>query len=227
MESHSINILALFWQADIFVKGVMLLLVVASVWSWSIIISKIRLFSQHKKHTQTFSQKFWNKNTVLEELFLSYENLPPHKLCPMSSMFCAAFSEYKILSSSSSSHENLITSVDRAMVSSMNKNISIMEHALIILSSISSAAPFVGLLGTVWGIMNSFSAIASSQQTNLTVVAPGIAEALLATALGLIAAIPANIAYNRFASTISHSTSALENFRNDFLILISRSLHSS
>jgi biopolymer transport protein TolQ len=145
----------------------------------------------------------------------------------MSSMFCAAFSEYKILSSSSSSHENLITSVDRAMVSSMNKNISIMEHALIILSSISSAAPFVGLLGTVWGIMNSFSAIASSQQTNLTVVAPGIAEALLATALGLIAAIPANIAYNRFASTISHSTSALENFRNDFLILISRSLHSS
>ena len=227
--TDSIDVISLFLQADVFVKLVMVLLVIASVWSWAIIFSKTRLFAKYNKETNTFKKHFWNKNTVLEELYELYSDKQSHNQCPISNTFRVGFAEYSHLASSSSSisKDNIINTVDRAMVSSINKDIDNMEKSLIFLSSVSSAAPFVGLLGTVWGIMNSFSAIASSQQTNLTVVAPGIAEALLATALGLIAAIPANVAYNRFANNIARQASSIENFRNDFLVLLSRSIHKN
>lgn len=228
-DIETINVLSLFLQADIFVKLVMILLVIASVWSWTIIFNKARLFTKYQKETSNFKKHFWNKNTALEDLYKLYSDPKRHEPCPISNTFKIGFAEYSHLASSSSSisKDNIINTVDRAMVSSINKDIDYMEKSLIFLSSVSSAAPFVGLLGTVWGIMNSFTAIASSQQTNLTVVAPGIAEALLATALGLIAAIPANIAYNRFANNVARQASSIENFRNDFLVLLSRSIHKN
>ena len=224
MDHNQLDMFTLFLQADIFVKFVMLLLLAASLWSWSIIFQKTRIMLLYKSRSALFARKFWNKHTVVEDIYNEYQS-PSAPYCPTSDMFRVGYAEYKrLIDQNNQKNEEILENVERSMVSNMNKDIEHMEKSLIILSSISSAAPFVGLLGTVWGIMNSFSAIAASQQTNLAVVAPGIAEALFATALGLIAAIPANIAYNRFTNDIHHYLSRLENFRHDFIILISRAL---
>ena len=223
--AHDLSIMGLFLQADWIVKAVMILLLLASVWSWAIIIDKTIRLRRLRSQAKQFEDAFWSGGS-LEELFDRIGNRPPD---PMSSIFVSAMREWrrsaaKGLLSSESLRENLQDRIERVMGITLGREMDQLERYMTFLASVGSAAPFVGLFGTVWGIMNSFAAIAGSKNTSLAVVAPGIAEALFATALGLVAAIPAVLAFNKLNSDISRYGNRLDAFSGEFGAILSRQL---
>jgi biopolymer transport protein TolQ len=214
---------SLFLRADWAVRGVMLILIAASIWSWAIAVEKgIMIFSLNK-HAKRFEDIFWSGKT-LDELKLELKDSLSD---PMSRVFSAAIKEYdeysslKIKSNAPMSSQYRIDSITNLIV---NRELSKLERGMTTLATIGSSSVFIGLFGTVWGIMNSFRAIAASQNTSLTVVAPGIAEALFATALGLIAAIPAVIFYNKYTADLNKYGGRLEGYADELSAILSRKI---
>ncbi|WP_186397555.1 protein TolQ [Stappia sp. TSB10GB4] len=212
---------ALFLQAHLVVKLVMLGLVAASIWCWAIIVDKWLLFARTKRQMNRFETVFWSGQS-LEELYRTLSGRANHS---MAALFIAAMREWK------RSHEgarpaiaSLRQRIDRVMDVTIAREAERLEARLLVLATVGSAAPFIGLFGTVWGIMTSFQAIATSKNTNLAVVAPGIAEALLATALGLLAAIPAVIAYNKLSADAGKLAARMEGFADEFSAILSRQI---
>ena len=224
-ENIDFSMLALFMSADYVVKSVIIILIIASLYSWSIIITKLLRLRQLKQMEKEFEEIFWSGNSF-EDL---YETLNFNKLDPRSKIFCSAISEWKKSKSNLNSEidtniSSLKDRMQRSMIISFNKESEILEKNLTFLATSGSTAPFIGLFGTVWGIMNSFKSIAVAQNTNLSVVAPGIAEALFATALGLFVAIPAVVAYNKISSDLSKYFVSLETFMDEFTTIFFRQL---
>ncbi len=216
----------LFLNADWVVKLVMIGLLLTSIWCWQIIITKWRLFHRLSARADKFESLFWSRSTPLDAL---YERLRDNPRDPLSLVFIAGMDEWRILGRSNYSIPPVSTSevierINRSMQIAFNKNMDTLEKGLSILATTASSAPFIGLFGTVWGIMNSFTAIAAAKQTNLAVVAPGIAEALFATAIGLIAAIPASIAYNKLTQDMSRYGIRVESFMGEFSAYIAREI---
>ncbi len=208
-------------QAGWVVKLVMLGLVVASVWTWAIIVDKIVAYGRARRAIDRFEQAFWSGQS-LEEL---YRNLNDRRTTGMASIFMAAMREWKkSFEKGARSPIALQMRIDKAMDVALARESDKLESRLGFLATIGSAAPFIGLFGTVVGIMTSFQAIAASKNTNLAVVAPGIAEALLATAIGLLAAIPAVIAYNKLSSDAGKVNGRLEGFADEFSAILSRQI---
>ena len=206
------SLLSLFIRADIVVKTVIVLLIVCSVYSWAVIIEKFRLFKKITQTTDEFETKFWNSKSA--ESF--YNNLPANIDDPMALIFKDAMQNLLKRRSKTDLHERITTMLETGIEKQMSK----ISKGYTFLATVGSTAPFIGLFGTVWGIMNSFQSIAISRNTSLAIVAPGIAEALFATALGLLAAIPAVIAYNKFNNDSILYSKRLENFSKRFLTII-------
>ena len=210
----------LFMGADWVVQGVMILLLLASFWSWTVIFAKTAKLKSLNKNADKFEDAFWSGQS-LQSLF---DSLRGKSLDPLGTLFTVAMSEWQ--RNPAASHKDsghfLQQRVARLMNLSVNKEIDGLERHMIFLASVGSTGPFVGLFGTVWGIMNSFQGIAMSQSTNLAVVAPGIAEALLATALGLVAAIPAVLGYNKISAEINRYHARLDGFSDEFSTILSR-----
>ena len=206
------SLLNLFIRADIIVKSVIILLIACSVYSWAVIIEKIRLFKKINQSTEEFETKFWNSKSA--ESF--YNNLPSNTEDPMALVFKDAMQNLLKRRSKTDLHERMTTMLETGIEKQMSK----ISKGYTFLATVGSTAPFIGLFGTVWGIMNSFQSIAISRNTSLAIVAPGIAEALFATALGLLAAIPAVIAYNKFNNDSGLYSKRLENFSKRFLTII-------
>ena len=201
--------------------GVMLGLLVASVWVWAIVIDKFMLFSRTRKSMDRFEQAFWSGQS-LEELYRSLSSRPNTS---MAALFVAAMREWKrSFEGSTRSFAGLQMRIEKVMDVTIAREIERLERRLLVLATVGSAGPFVGLFGTVWGIMTSFQAIATSQNTSLTVVAPGIAQALFATAVGLMAAIPATIFYNKFSSEVNKQAHRMEGFADEFAAILSRQI---
>ncbi len=222
-EAPDFSMFGLFMQADIVVKSVIIILVIASIYSWNVIVSKILRMRQLKKLEKEFEEIFWSGNSF-EDL---YETLNFNKTDPKSKIFCAAILEWKKSKAQSDDNLDLNSLKDRmqrSMYVIFNKESENVEKNLTFLATAGSTAPFIGLFGTVWGIMNSFKSIAIAQNTNLAVVAPGIAEALFATALGLFVAIPAVVAYNKISNDISKYFVSLETFMDEFTTIFFRQL---
>lgn len=216
-----VSLWSLFMQAGFIVKLVMLGLLGASVWTWAIVIDKYVNFGRARRQFDQFEQVFWSGQS-LEELYRSLSERPNGGL---SAMFVAAMREWKkSFERGARSPIGLQMRIDRAMDVTLARESETLEARLSSLATIGSAAPFVGLFGTVVGIMTSFQAIAGSKSTNLAVVAPGIAEALLATAIGLVAAIPAVIAYNKFSGDAGKLTARMEGFADEFSAILSRQI---
>ena len=211
-SSTDFSILNLFLRADIIVKLVMLMLIAASIYSWAIIFQKFRMFKKINESTLEFEDKFWRSKSA--ESF--YNNLPSEMDDPMAMVF--KDSMQTVLKSRSKS--NLSQRLTNVMATNIEKQMSVIEKNFTFLATVGATAPFIGLFGTVWGIMNSFQSIAISRNTSLAIVAPGIAEALFATALGLLAAIPAVIAYNRFNTDSKKYSQKLESFSKRFISII-------
>ncbi len=215
------SIWGLFWQAGWVVKLVMLGLIVASVWTWAIIIDKLLSYARMRSSLSRFEEVFWSGQS-LEEL---YRTLSERKTNGMGAIFVAAMREWKkSFEKGVKSPISLQNRIDKAMDLALTREMERLEGRLGFLASVGSAAPFIGLFGTVVGIMTSFQAIAASGATNLAVVAPGIAEALLATALGLLAAIPATIAYNKLSSDAGKIALRMEGFADEFSAILSRQI---
>jgi biopolymer transport protein TolQ len=213
------SLVALFLQAHVVVKLVILGLIGASVWSWAIIVDKTMLFKRVKRQMDRFETVFWSGQS-LEEL---YRSLAAKKARGLASVFVAAMHEWKrSFAAGARSPIGLQTRIDKVIEVAISRETETLERRLLFLATVGSAAPFVGLFGTVFGIMNSFQAIAASKNTALAVVAPGIAEALLATALGLLAAIPAVIAYNKLSNDAGKISQRLEGFADEFSAILSR-----
>ena len=212
--STDFSIIQLFLRADFVVKSVIIILIAASVYSWALIFEKYRLFKRIEKSTSSFEDKFW-KSRSAESFYNSFTNKEKD---PLASIFQAAMNELiKTKSKSSSVQTNRVS---RVLEISADNEITSIEKDFIFLATVGSTAPFIGLFGTVWGIMNSFQSIAISRNTSLAIVAPGIAEALFATALGLLAAVPAVIAYNKFNSDSRKYSGRIENFSKRFISII-------
>ena len=206
------SLMNLFLRADIIVKSVILLLIACSIYSWAVIIEKFRLFKKINQTTEEFEAKFWNSKSA--ESF--YNNLPSNVDDPMALIFKEAMQSLLKRRSKSDLNNRITTMLETGIEKQMNK----ISKGFTFLATVGSTAPFIGLFGTVWGIMNSFQSIAISRNTSLAIVAPGIAEALFATALGLLAAIPAVIAYNKFNNDSLKYSQKLENFSRRFLTII-------
>ena len=211
-SSADFSLINLFIRADIVVKSVIVLLIVCSVYSWAVIIDKLRLFKKINLSTEEFEAKFWNSKSA--ETF--YNNLPANVEDPMALIFRDAMQSLLKRKSKTDVTSRMTTMLETGI----EKQISKISNGFTFLATVGSTAPFIGLFGTVWGIMNSFQSIAISRNTSLAIVAPGIAEALFATALGLLAAIPAVIAYNKFNNDIIKYSQKLENFSKRFLTII-------
>ena len=211
-SSADFSLLSLFIRADIIVKTVIILLIVCSVYSWAVIIEKIRLFKKINQSTEEFETKFWNSKSA--ETF--YNNLPSNVEDPMALIFKDAMQNLLKRKSKTDLHDRMTTMLETGIEKQMSK----ISKGYTFLATVGSTAPFIGLFGTVWGIMNSFQSIAISRNTSLAIVAPGIAEALFATALGLLAAIPAVIAFNKFNNDSNLYSKKLENFSKRFLTII-------
>ena len=211
-SSVDFSLMSLFLRADIVVKSVIILLIVASIYSWAIIIEKFKMFKKINQSTIEFEEKFWKSKSA--ESF--YNNLPANKDDPMSNVFRKTMQV--VLKSRSRS--NLNEKLTGLLESNIESEVNFLEKNFSFLATVGSTAPFIGLFGTVWGIMNSFQSIAVSRNTSLAIVAPGIAEALFATALGLLAAIPAVVAYNKFNNDSKKYSQRLENFAKRFLSII-------
>ena len=212
--STDFSLIQLFLRADFVVKSVIVILIAASVFSWALIFEKYRLFKRIEKSTNSFEEKFWKSKSA--ESF--YNSLTNKEKDPLASIFQSAMNELiKTKSKSSSVQTNRVS---RVLEISADNEIQSIEKHFIFLATVGSTAPFIGLFGTVWGIMNSFQSIAISRNTSLAIVAPGIAEALFATALGLLAAVPAVIAYNKFYSDSKRYSGRIENFSKRFISII-------
>ena len=216
--------LGLFVRADIVVKCVLVLLVLASFWSWVLIIDKWIAFGTLKRKSRRFEKAFWSGRSI-EELYAQHSQKIDQ---PFTAVFVAALREWKRSFEGGAVRDTALAGVkervEKAMSVSIQREVEKIERGLSYLATVGSTAPFVGLFGTVWGIMNSFQSIAARQDTTLAVVAPGIAEALFATALGLLAAIPAVVAYNRFVAEVGRYASRLEAFADEFSAFLSRQL---
>ena len=211
-SSADFSLLNLFMRADIIVKSVIIILIACSVYSWAVIIEKIKLFKKINQSTEEFETKFWNSKSA--ETF--YNNLPTNIDDPMALVFKDAMQNLLKRKSKTDLHDRMTTMLETGIEKQMSK----ISKGYTFLATVGSTAPFIGLFGTVWGIMNSFQSIAISRNTSLAIVAPGIAEALFATALGLLAAIPAVIAYNKFNNDSILYSKKLENFSKRFLTII-------
>ena len=206
------SLVSLFLRADIIVKSVMIILVVFSIYSWAIIFDKIRLFRKINKSAEEFEEKFWKSKSA--ETF--YNNLSSTTNDPMAELFKSSMQ----MVMKSRSKSNLSERLAGVLEANIEKQMTNVDKNYTFLATVGSTAPFIGLFGTVWGIMNSFQSIAISRNTSLAIVAPGIAEALFATALGLLAAIPAVIAYNKFSNDSKKYSQKLENFSKRFISII-------
>ena len=211
-SSADFSLMNLFIRADVVVKSVIILLIVCSIYSWAVIIEKIRLFKKINLSTEEFETKFWNSKSA--ESF--YNNLPSNIDDPMALVFKDAMQNLLKRKSKTDLNDRMTTMLETGIEKQMSK----ISKGFTFLATVGSTAPFIGLFGTVWGIMNSFQSIAISRNTSLAIVAPGIAEALFATALGLLAAIPAVIAYNKFNYDSIRYSQKLENFSRRFLTII-------
>ena len=206
------SLVSLFLRADVIVKSVMIILVAFSIYSWAIIFDKIRLFRKINKSAEEFEEKFWKSKSA--ETF--YNNLPSATNDPMAEVFKSSMQ----MVMKSRSKSNLSERLEGVLEANIEKQMTNVDKNYTFLATVGSTAPFIGLFGTVWGIMNSFQSIAISRNTSLAIVAPGIAEALFATALGLLAAIPAVIAYNKFSNDSKKYSQKLENFSKRFISII-------
>ena len=211
-SNSDFSLLSLFIRADIIVKSVIIILIACSIYSWAVIIEKFRLFKKINQSTEEFETKFWNSKSA--ESF--YNNLPSNIEDPMALVFKDAMQNLLKKRSKLDLQERMTTMLETGIEKQMSK----ISKGYTFLATVGSTAPFIGLFGTVWGIMNSFQSIAISRNTSLAIVAPGIAEALFATALGLLAAIPAVIAYNKFNNDSILYSKKLENFSKRFLTII-------
>ena len=221
MSSSDISVFGLFWQANWFVQAVMFGLLVCSVWVWAIAIDKTVLYTRTKRAMDRFEQAFWSGQS-LEELYRSLSSRPTHS---MAALFVAAMREWKrSFEGSARSFAGLQMRIEKVMDVTITREIERLERRLLVLATVGSSGPFIGLFGTVWGIMTSFQSIAARGNTSLQVVAPGIAEALLATAIGLAAAIPATIFYNKFTSEVNKQAQRLEGFADEFAAILSRQI---
>jgi biopolymer transport protein TolQ len=216
-----LSLITLFLQADIVVKLVMLLLLLASIWVWAIVFEKITSLRKVNRLAAAFEDRFWSGGS-LEDLYDQEGVRPTH---PMAAVFGAAMGEWRRSSrvaGADMARGSVRDRIDRAMNVTVAREMERLERWMVFLASVGSIAPFVGLFGTVWGIMHSFSAIAAMHNTNLSVVAPGIAEALFATAIGLVAAIPAVLAYNQISTSLARFATRLEGFGVEFGAILSR-----
>lgn len=222
LAAQKYTLFALFVQAHIVVKLVMIGLIAASVVCWAIIFEKFLSIAQVRRASERFEQMFWSGQS-LDDLYLT---LGPRNNQGMASLFIAAMREWKRSQESAlrTGFHGVQKRIEKVMDVQLEREMSRLEGRLLFLATVGSTAPFIGLFGTVWGIMTSFQAIAVSKNTNLAVVAPGLAEALFATALGLLAAIPAVIFYNKFANDIGKLSGRLENFADEFSAIVSRQL---
>ena len=211
-SSADFSLVNLFIRADIIVKSVIIMLIACSIYSWAVIIEKFKLFKKINQSTEEFEAKFWNSKSA--ESF--YNNLPSNIEDPMALVFKEAMQNLLKKRSKTDLHERMTTMLETGIEKQMSK----ITKGFTFLATVGSTAPFIGLFGTVWGIMNSFQSIAISRNTSLAIVAPGIAEALFATALGLLAAIPAVIAYNKFNSDSQRYFARVDNFSKRFLSII-------
>jgi biopolymer transport protein TolQ len=214
------SVMAMFLRATITVKLTMIVLVLASFWSWAIIIEKIVAYRRLRSQSARFEDAFWS-GQPLDDL---YERISDKGRSPIERVFVAGMTEWRRSFGDAGLIPGTQSRVDRAMAVAVAREAETVNKRLPFLASVGSVAPFVGLFGTVWGIKHSFESIATQQNTNLAVVAPGIAEALLATALGLLAAIPAVLAYNRLSGEAESFTGALENFSDEFSTILARQI---
>lgn len=216
-----LSLLGLFLQADIVVKLVMVLLLFASIFVWGVVFEKVMLLRRANAEADAFEDRFWSGGS-LEDLYDVEGARPSH---PMAAVFGAAMGEWKRSArvvGADMARGSVRDRIDRAMNVTIMRELQKIERHMIVLASVGAVAPFVGLFGTVWGIMHSFSAIAAMHNTNLSVVAPGIAEALFATAIGLVAAIPSVLAYNQISTMIGRFANRLEGFGSEFGAILSR-----
>ncbi len=232
--AHDLSVWGLFLQADIVVKAVMVMLVLASFWTWAIIFEKAIRLRRLRRSADQFEEGFWSGGS-LDQLYEKLDSAPPD---PMSVVFVTAMREWRRFaargSSSSGSaaaasgdpavRQSVHDRIERVMDIAVGREMDRLERHMTFLASVGSAAPFIGLFGTVWGIMNAFTSIAAEANTSLTVVAPGIAEALFATALGLVAAIPATIGFNKLNHELSRYGTRLDSFAGEFGAILSRQL---
>ncbi len=220
--AYDFSVWALFVRADIIVQTVMIALLVASVWCWAIIIEKVLRLRRLNSQADEFEDLFWSGGSV-DQL---YDRIGAQPHDPMSAVFSTAMREWRRSSETSTPAREIASSlqdrIGRVMDVTVDREVERIERQMTFLASTGSTAPFIGLFGTVWGIMNSFQAIAMTKNTSLAVVAPGIAEALFATALGLIAAIPAVVAYNKISKDLDRYAARLDAFANEFTAIVSR-----
>ncbi len=221
VASSDLSIFTLFLQAHWIVKSVMIGLMACSIWVWAIAIDKLILYGRTSRAMDGFEQTFWSGQS-LEELYRMVSARPNHS---MAALFVAAMREWKrSFEGAPRSFAGLQMRIEKVMDVTIMREIERLERRLLVLATVGSAGPFIGLFGTVWGIMTSFQSIAASKNTSLAVVAPGIAEALFATAIGLVAAIPATIFYNKFSSEVNKQAQRLEGFADEFAAILSRQI---
>ena len=216
--AHDLSLWGLFLQADWIVKSVMLGLLIASIWVWAIVFDKVTSLRRANKSADAFEDRFWSGGS-LDDLYAKDGEEPSH---PLAAVFGAAMREWRRSAGQGGMMGGAKERVERAMAVTIGREMERLERWMIFLASVGSVAPFIGLFGTVWGIMNSFAAIAGMQNTNLAVVAPGIAEALFATAIGLVAAIPAVLAYNKISTDLGRFAGRMESFATEFAAILSR-----
>jgi biopolymer transport protein TolQ len=216
-----VSLLGMFWSAHFVVKLVMVGLLAASVWCWAIIINKVLLFSKTNRAMAQFEDVFWS-GASLDELYATVSSRPASG---MAALFVAAMREWRrSVQGATSSFMGLQARIEKVLDVSIAREVEKLESSLLVLATVASAGPFIGLFGTVWGIMTAFRSIAASRNTSLAIVAPGIAEALFATAIGLFAAIPALIAYNKFQGDVAKKQARLEGFADEFSAILSRQI---
>jgi len=223
--SHDLSIVSLFLQADTIVKIVLFLLLAASFWSWAVIFDKLFRLRRLGRDAESFEETFWSGGS-LDDL---YDRIGTRPVDPMSAVFAAGMREWrrsaaKGLIASTNMRTSLQQRIERVMQVAVGREMERLERFMPFLATVGSTSPFVGLFGTVWGIMNSFQSIAAAKNTSLAVVAPGIAESLFATALGLVAAIPAVVAYNKLSTDFGRYAGKLDAFANEFSAILSRQL---
>lgn len=224
--NEELSIWSLFIEASLLVQMVMFLLLLASIASWTIIIEKWRSLKEARTNTITFENRFWSGIDLVE----LYKQITPDRdsLSGAAAMFEAGFGEYARLKNQGGIEPmDIVEGAQRSMRVAMGREFDRLESNLSFLATVGSTSPYVGLFGTVWGIMNSFRALGSAQHATLSMVAPGIAEALVATAMGLFAAIPAVIAYNRYSNDLERLENRLENFKEEFTTLLQRQVHAN
>ncbi|HTZ76773.1 MAG TPA: protein TolQ [Stellaceae bacterium] len=222
---HDLSIIGLFLQADMIVKFVLFILLAASFWSWAVIFDKFTKLRRLGREAESFEESFWSGGS-LDDL---YDRIGTRPVDPMSAVFAAAMREWrrsaaKGLTASTTMRTSLQQRIERVMQVTVGREMERLERFMPFLATVGSTSPFVGLFGTVWGIMNSFQSIAAAKNTSLAVVAPGIAESLFATALGLVAAIPAVVAFNKFSTDFGRYAGRLDAFASEFSAILSRQL---